>query len=177
MRDVVEATGQRWDRYVVGYDLRQQAYLFESISRYGSLHLSAAALHGMPIWTGATALLAVGIAVVLWRRRRQQSLTPREPVDRRHRDLAAAVALYELLETAMGAQGIARGASTPPLRHAESLVRLGHPLADDVLELTLLYLGARFGGTPIDEEQRRAFEAKVKAVRAVRTPSQPAESA
>ena len=28
MRDIIEATGQRWDRYVVGYDLRQQVYLF-----------------------------------------------------------------------------------------------------------------------------------------------------
>ena len=30
IRDIIEATGQRWDRYVVGYDLRQQVYLFHS---------------------------------------------------------------------------------------------------------------------------------------------------
>ena len=52
MRDVIEATSQRWDRYVVGYDLRQQVYLFETISRYGSRHASPliARIRPIAIW-------------------------------------------------------------------------------------------------------------------------------
>jgi hypothetical protein len=68
----------------------------------------------------------------------------------------------------MAAQGIPRGPSTPPLNHAESLHRLGHPLADDVLELTHFYLDARFGATTISDDARRSFETRVKRVRAQR---------
>jgi hypothetical protein len=74
----------------------------------------------------------------------------------------------------MSAQGIPRGASTPPLRHAESLKGLNHPLADEVRELTELYLGARFGGTSFTEDDRRTFEARVKRVRTVRGAQVPA---
>jgi hypothetical protein len=80
-----------------------------------------------------------------------------------------ATALYELLESAMSAKGIPRGASTPPLRHAESLERLGHPLADDVKHLTNVYLGARFGGAPISDDERREFETRVRRLRTVPT--------
>jgi len=55
------------------------------------------------------------------------------------------------------------------LLHAEALKRLGHPLADEVLELTELYLNARFGGASITDEDRKAFETRVKRVRTVRT--------
>jgi hypothetical protein len=42
-------------------------------------------------------------------------------------------------------------------------------LADEVLELTELYLNARFGGASITDEDRKTFETRVKRVRTVRT--------
>ena len=79
-----------------------------------------------------------------------------------------ATSMYEQLEAAMNAQGIPRGPSTPPLRHAISLQRMGHPLAEEVLDLTHLYLGARFGGIAVTEKDRRDFEGRVRRVRTVR---------
>jgi transglutaminase-like putative cysteine protease len=171
VRDVIEATGQRWDRYVVGYDLRQQVYLFDSISRYSSLHFGAGARHAQVALVAAGGLASGAVGVFLWRRRRRRAAPIGPAPDRRTRERLLATSLYELLDAAMAAQGIPRGPSTPPLRHAESLRRLGHPLADDVLELTCFYLDARFGATTVSDESRRAFEARVKRVRSLRDPA------
>jgi hypothetical protein len=73
--------------------------------------------------------------------------------------------LYERLDAAMSQKGIARSPGVPPLRHAETLTTLAHPLADDVCELTDVYLRARFGGEEITEEMRRDFEARLKQIR------------
>jgi transglutaminase-like putative cysteine protease len=169
VRDIIEATGQRWDRYVVGYDLRQQVYLFESISRFNSAHVS-------PVLARIKMMRSLGIAVLfvpligyaLWRRKKARPQSPGPLPDNRARERLMATSLYEMLEAAMSAQGIPRGASTPPLRHAESLKCLGHPLADEVLDLTMVYLTARFGGGSITEDDRKTFETRVKRVRTVR---------
>jgi len=168
MRDVIEATGQRWDRYVVGYDLRQQVYLFESVSRFGSLHVSPVLTQLKELRWVAGVLIAGGAAYVIWRRRRARPASSTPTADTRASERLLATSLYELLESAMTAQGVPRGAGTPPLRHAEALKRLGHPLADEVLELTELYLFARFGGASLSDVDRRNFETRVKRVRSVR---------
>jgi len=167
VRDIVEATSQRWDRYVVGYDLRQQVYLFETISRYGSRHASPllASMRPVAIWVAVST--AGLIAYVIWRRRSKRQPTGGPAKDPRSRERLLATALYELLETVMSAKGIPRGASTPPLRHAESLERLGHPLADDVLHLTNVYLDARFGGASLSDDDRRDFETRVRRLKTV----------
>ena len=168
IRDVIEATGQRWDRYVVGYDLRQQVYLFHSISRYGSLHVSPALARARPLGVVLLVIVAGGVGYILWRRRKGRRQTATTVLDRVARERMIATAMYEQLEAAMNAQGIPRGPSTPPLRHALSLQRMGHPLAEEVLDLTHLYLGARFGGLAVTEKERRDFEGRVKRVRTIR---------
>ena len=168
IRDVIEATGQRWDRYVVGYDLRQQVYLFHSISRYSSLHVSPALARAKPVGV-AVLVVAGGVAgFLVWRKRRVRRPAGPTALDRIARERMVATSLYEQLEAAMNAQGIPRGPSTPPLRHALSLQRMGHPLADEVLDLTQMYLGARFGGVAVTDTDRREFEGRVKRVRAIR---------
>jgi transglutaminase-like putative cysteine protease len=177
IRDVIEATGQRWDRYVVGYDLRQQVYLFHSISRYSSLHVSPALTRAKPFAIALVVSVAGVIGFVLWHRRKVRRQSGTTPIDRVTRERIIATSMYELLETAMNAQGIPRGPSTPPLRHALSLQRMGHPLAEEVLDLTQLYLGARFGGIAVTDKDRRDFEGRVRKVRTVRPALRPANSA
>jgi len=47
LRDLVEALSQRWNRYVVGYDLKTQVRLFEDLSqRYEKARKKAGADHG-----------------------------------------------------------------------------------------------------------------------------------
>jgi hypothetical protein len=79
-----------------------------------------------------------------------------------------ATVLYELLDGAMSAQGIARNTGTPPLRHAEVLKHLAHPLADEILELTNLYVAARFGVQQISDESSKDFETRVHRIRVTR---------
>jgi hypothetical protein len=51
------------------------------------------------------------------------------------------------------------------LRHAEALSSNSHPLGPEILELTRIYLRARFGGIPIEEDERRDFERRVRTVK------------
>jgi hypothetical protein len=75
------------------------------------------------------------------------------------------VELYRSLELALTARGVPRPSGTPPLRHAETLAELGHPLAAEVLALTRKYQEVRFGGQPLDENGRRDFADRVRAIK------------
>ena len=174
VRDLVEALSQRWNRYVVGYDLKTQVRIFEDISRgYERMRAKTGTNRGLaervtrgPVLVG---VLLVGIAAgyFVWKRRRRakekdKDSTPRQPVDPK---LEAASALYRQLEHALVSQGISRPVSLPPLKHAEELASKAHPLADDILELTNLYLAARFGGTLMSEDDARNYEKRVREIR------------
>jgi transglutaminase-like putative cysteine protease len=176
LRDLVEALSQRWNRYVVGYDLRTQVHLFEDISRrYERLRSRTGVNHGpldkltrAPAVAGSLLGLSV-LAYLAWKRRRSAGSTETrrtgEPPDR---NLETATMLYRALEGALALNGITRPVSLPPLRHAEDLRARRHPLAEEVVALTLVYLEARFGGNRLDDDSRRAFERRVRAIRAWR---------
>jgi protein-glutamine gamma-glutamyltransferase len=173
LRDFLEATSQRWERHVVGYDLNQQVSLFQALTnrRGGSLLARKWPRPGY----GALVLLLVtasgAVALYLFlRRQRRQRFDSERKGDPRSPSALLATELYERLDAAMSAKGIARAPSVPPLRHAEALNALGHPLADEVLELTDVYLRARFGGEPITAEVRRDFEDRVRGIRTAMLP-------
>ena len=179
MRDLVEALSQRWNRYVIGYDLKTQVRIFEDISRgYERMRAKTGTNKGVaervtrgPVMVGIL-LVGVGVGYVLWKRRRRskdkdKDSTPKPRVDPK---LEAASALYRQLELALVTQGISRPASLPPLRHAEELAAKSHPLADDILELTNVYLAARFGGTTMSEDSARDYEKKVREIRTYKPP-------
>lgn len=184
VRDLVEALSQRWNRYVIGYDLTTQVHIFEDISRrYQKLREKTGVSTGFaekvtrgPVVAGGLLVLAFG-GYLLWKRRRAPKKEESNDGDRPKVDpkLEAATALYRSLELALAAQGLTRPPSTPPLKHAEQLAATAHPLADDVLVLTNKYLEARFGGTPIDDDAQKDFERRVKEIRAYKPP--PAETA
>jgi hypothetical protein len=121
-----------------------------------------------PIVAGGVLALA-GLAYAFWRRRRRLKGT-QSPGDTRIVDpqLDAASALYRALESALQLQGITRATSVPPLRHAEELKSKSHPLADEVLSLTHVYLEARFGGAALTDATRKSFERRIRGLRATR---------
>lgn len=174
LRDFLEATSQRWERHVVGYDLNQQVSLFQALTnrRGGSL---LGRTWGRPRYGLIAGMLiafgAGGLALYVYlRRRRSHRSEHRQPGELRSPSALLATELYERLDAAMSYKGIPRAPGVPPLKHAEALNVLGHPLADEILELTDVYLKARFGGEVITPEVRRDFEERVRGVRAAMLP-------
>lgn len=169
LRDFVEALSQRWNTYVVGYDLRRQVRLFDDVSqRYERLRFQGST-RVVLIGVG----LAVGIAVgyVAWKRRGRAKgdRGGTEATKRaKHARVEAAVALYRALEGALQIHGVTRPPSLPPLRHAEELQLRRHRLAGEVLALTNVYLETRFGGRLLTEATKRDFERRVRELRASR---------
>ncbi len=170
LRDVIEALSQGWNRHVVGYDLHTQVHLFEELSQhYDHARKSAGLTKGaLGSITRAPVVVLVGVLALfvvvgrLVRRRRASKTKVEAPVlDKR---LETVASLYRALDGAMSAQGIGRPLSVPPLKYAE-LVARQHPLAPEVLDLTNLYLGARFGGEELTDSASREFERRIREIR------------
>jgi protein-glutamine gamma-glutamyltransferase len=170
VRDFIEATSQRWDRHVVGYDYHQQVGLLQSLQTFSARYrrdgiTSTSGSRSRSILIVGLGLVAIGGALFWVRRHRRRRTESQRPLGDRSQSSILATALYEQLEGAMGAHGVARSPGTPPLRHAEALTSTAHPLAPEILELTRIYLRARFGGVPIEEDERRDFERRVRVVK------------
>lgn len=177
LRDFFEATSQRWDRHVIGYDLHQQVSTFQRIataSRNSGLNLSKESPRARAVGVSILGLLLIGGVGFWYWRRRQGKPTGSGPDDSKpmpSREQRLASSLYASLEQAMASQNIARNPGTPPLRHARALSETGHPLGPEILELTNIYLAVRFGGEALTEELRRDYEDRIKRIRATRAGS------
>jgi transglutaminase-like putative cysteine protease len=177
IRDFVEALSQRWNTYVVGYDLRKQVRMFDELSRryermrsrHGVDRGPLGGLTRAPV-LAAGLLAALALAYAAWKRRHRRAATGERLAPTRAPDARteSSAALYRMLEAALQSQGITRAPSIPPLRHAEELGSRKHPLATEVLALTTVYLETRFGGAALTDGTRRDFERRVREIRAFR---------
>lgn len=168
-RDFVEALSQRWNTYVVGYDLRKQVRIFDEVSqRYERLRLVGSMRASL---IAGTLAIAIGIGYAAWKRRGRTRTARKEgdsPDRAESARFEAAVALYRALETVLRVHGLPRPPSRPPLRHAEELQARRHPLAGEVLALTTVYIEARFGGRTLTEVVKRDFERRIREIRSFR---------
>ena len=182
-RDLVEAAAQRWNRHVIGYDLKQQIQLLRTVNRryrsYGGasrmLDSVTASPKRLAAVVGGAALIAV--SVYLWRRRRRDSDDPDAEQSKESVASLQVVALYKQLEAAMAARGVPRPPSTPPLKHAKALAALEHPIAEEVGALTRRYLEARFGELTLSEADRKDFARRVREIRTGRGAEEAREAA
>jgi transglutaminase-like putative cysteine protease len=177
MRDLIEALSQRWNRYVIGYDLRQQVRLFEYAALwYERVRINTGMNKGTIGQVTRAPVLAAGLlgvamlAYILWKRRQRGTPAERDAaakakIDRR---IEAATALYRALENALASHGISRPMSLPPLKHAEELVARKHPLGKEIVSLTNVYLAARFGGHAVTDAEKRDFDRRVREIRIFR---------
>ncbi|HKY37827.1 MAG TPA: DUF3488 and transglutaminase-like domain-containing protein [Polyangiaceae bacterium] len=169
VRDMVEAAAQRWDRNVVGYDMRQQLGIWSSVKdRYRHLTSGSKVAGSMLLGSPRRLVLSVlGLALVLglvWylyrhRARPRSKLPPPSETEARVRETAE---LYRALDHALSLCGVPRPIGTPPLTHARGLSVLGHPVGDATVRLTERYLRARFGKVPFSPEERREFLRQIR---------------
>jgi transglutaminase-like putative cysteine protease len=168
VRDMVEAAAQRWDRNVVGYDMRQQVSLLRAVrDRYGELKTKSRVASTMLASPRRAFFSLIGLSLavfagVYWFRRRgkpRPKYVPPSEVEARQRETAE---LYRALDAALFQRGAPRPSGTPPLTHARALSRLGHPVADTALRLTERYLRARFGKEAFTADERREFLREVR---------------
>jgi hypothetical protein len=177
MRDLVEALAQRWSLHVVGYDRHQREGLFAALqNRYAelaqgseTLRVSLSSPRRVLMILGGLALV-VGAVVMLRRSRRSRTGVSTTLAPERAAALEIAE-LYRSLERALGMRGVARVESTPPLAHALGLEAIGHPLADEALALTRIYLEVRFGSRPLTDELRQDYSERVRALRQAPAPN------
>jgi protein-glutamine gamma-glutamyltransferase len=168
MRDMVEAAAQRWDRNVIGYDMKQQVSLLHAVrTRYGELKSRskvASAMLGSPRSAALSVLgagLLIGAGVYLWRRR-GKVLPKQAPPGAEETQKRETAELYRALDAALLQRGAPRPSGTPPLTHVRGLAQLGHPAAETALRLTERYLLARFGKQAFSVEERREFLREVR---------------
>jgi protein-glutamine gamma-glutamyltransferase len=165
-RDFFEAVTQRWNRHVVGYDLRQQVSLLERLRRPSSGN----AWLKRPSRRQRILLLGIGLLLfsLYWLRRSRRSANSGKdgPSKKQRRSAAAATQLYEALDQAMRAAGMGRAACTPPKLHARQLREEGHPFGEEVSQLTTRYLEARFGQRVLSSQDQRDFSERVHRIRA-----------
>jgi hypothetical protein len=174
LRDFFEALSQRWNRYVLGYDLRTQMRLAREVSSgYEALRRRSGATDGFfgnltrPRSVALIGPLALVGGFLAWRARGRFRRRTRQPTGIRPATQAqlSASALYQQLEGALAVHGVVRAPGLPPLLHAKRLESDGHPLATEVCDLTEIYLEARFGGKTLRETERKDFERRVASIR------------
>jgi transglutaminase-like putative cysteine protease len=164
LADLLDATNQRWQDQVVGYDLQKQLKLYEDFSKDKDAQRAGTSRKSWLVFGGLTLAAVMAIAWLVSRARKRRSRPSAEPAPR-SRNMARATALYESLEAALGLQGVHRPPGTPPLRHAENLVSAAHPLADEVLDITQVYLSVRFGGMTLTDAAATELEGRVREIR------------
>lgn len=174
VRDLFEALSQRWTRYVVGYDLRTQTHLLQGArDGYENFRARQGMTEGIvgavtrPRNLAALAAASAVVAYVLWRKRRTPQTKSEERKSKSDPDPSGQLAtrLYNTLESALASHGLSRPSATPPLRYAEQLARKGHPFADEVADLTEIYLRTRFGRAPLAEADAASFAARVAQIK------------
>jgi hypothetical protein len=156
---------------VVGYDLDQQVHMLSKVRsqvrRTGLDQFISAKAVGF-----AFAALVLGGLAFRYRHllRRKGGPSAARARAQTPSDAEEVVRLYRDLESLMQVHGVPRRAETPPLAHALGLKALEHPLADDIIELTRVYLAVRFGRAPLSPVQATDFQHRVKAMRQLTPP-------
>lgn len=165
--EAVDALRLEWMQYVLAYGMHEQIELSRRVfdtfgrarQRMSSVGRGAIALKP-PIWLGAVAILAVGAAFLVMRRRRRAA--PGAPGMRPSPAGSDAVRLYRRLEDGMRRAGHPRAAGTTPLEHARRLRERAVAGWDLVEKITERYVDARFGEQPLAPTELRALEREIK---------------
>lgn len=180
LNEALDAMRNYWMLNVVGYDFRTQVQGLREISAFlrkfsprgfgfGNKGQQSTA-RGEPTRSKSEhasttvailAVLGLGIALLIAVRRFKRNQA------RRLTSVSAreAQALYRALERALAEKGKARPAHVTPEAHARALKEQGFSAAEAVLEVTDVYLRARYGEVVMPVERIRAIKARLDDVK------------
>lgn len=163
---MMEAARVRWRRYIVDFDLRDQAHLAQEVWQYYVTHRrprgraaqatpragrGALSLPVKPLAAGAGILLAavvLALQVRSWRAAGKGGAgAPRSP------SVRAAQRLARALDDALSDRGTSRPGSVSPLAFARLLAERGDPFAPTALRVAERYMAARYGDDPLGDEE------------------------
>jgi transglutaminase-like putative cysteine protease len=178
VRAIMDAIRTRWDRDVVGYDLRAQVRGLRRFFRWswrirnqlaggGEEPETASTSSGgltdraAPFLGAAVALLIVFVGVWLALRRRRRRRQDKSGLTS---DARSAVRLYRQLERALDKNGLPRPTERTPREHAEAVREEGFAEADLVEEVTRRYEESRWGGDTLPRDELTRLRRKIAAI-------------
>jgi hypothetical protein len=173
---IMEAARVRWRRYVVDFDLKDQAHIAQEIWQYYVTHRrppprqaqargargarGGLSLPVKPLAGGAAvalALLAVFLQVRAWRASPEGgAAAPRSP------SVRAAQRLARSLDEALSSRGTSRPASVSPLAFARLLERRADPFAPTALRVAERYMASRYGEVELTDAELAALRAALR---------------
>lgn len=171
MREIYEAASQSWRSNVLGFDMQHQLKIIQRLKAVLNWDSGAKSSQGVAqmnwrrIAIAFFALIVV-VAAALFLKSRRSAGPQNRPTDLRAQ-AELAIELYRLLDRALVLAQVPRPLSTPPLTHAQALANSRHPLGEEVLDLTQIYLGVRFGSDSISEAESRRFKERVHRLKRI----------
>jgi transglutaminase-like putative cysteine protease len=175
LREAFEAVTQKWDDYVVNYDMHKQYTVFDKVRRAferakrpktdGGESSPSLTRSKRIVAASVGLLLATGAAYYFWRRRRGPPPAD-ETAAARVKNQRIATELWLSLEEALAARGATRPRNVPPVRFTEQLLATRKDaLAEEAYALACRYADARFGAHPFTLEEQREFARRVAILR------------
>jgi hypothetical protein len=166
LRDLFEAFSQRWSQHVIGYDLRQQIGLIESLRRREQTGPSWLRQPSKRVKIAMLGIvITVGSIFFIYRRRREQGPNKSRKKKGISKDALLASKLYSKLDQTMTAIGLGRDKSVPPMLHARKLAETDSPGAGTIRKLTQIYIDTRFGGLNLTSQQHEFFEQSIRELK------------
>ncbi len=164
--DLSDALKQRWQEWVVTFDLGAQISIFREARRWlgGSetgergARPDAPWTPTVPNWAWIAVGLAFGAGALFALRLRRRSKAAAAALSRR----TAEVALYEALDRALAKRGHERPRSRTPAAHAGALRAAGFDRIDLVEGVTDAYQSARFGGRSLSAGRIRSLRREIR---------------
>jgi len=181
VRAIMDALRTRWNRDVVGYDLRSQVEGLRNFFRWAwrvrrqvsswtggdaepeEVSDAEAESDSAAQWIGGAFVLVLllGVLGVALRRRRRRSRKERRVI---RPDARAAIRLYRELEKTLRRKGHPRPPERTPREHAEALRTEGRAFAGVVLEVTARYEESRWGGEALADEEVALLRQKIATI-------------
>jgi len=172
---IMEAARVRWRRYIVDFDLRDQAHIAQEVWHYYVTHrrprhrTTARSSHdsrrGFPLPVKTVAIAVAGLCVLgliafqvrAWRAAPVALRTPQ-----RSRSVRAAQQLALALDEALSARGTSRPPSVSPLAFARELERRADPFAPTALRIAERYMASRYGAVELSETELATLRADLR---------------